>query len=129
MKQIPLKCSFYIKSYSQNSEQMSFLTCFKSDLSTFELRLLPNYCELFNYPWLTYVRLIIRARDQNLSMDTKWSFYSCPSFNFACTTSIVKSLKRQMFCKLINLESTHTTHKHASKCKHGACLKKWLLHF
>ena len=50
---------------------------FQSNLSTFELWLLPNYCELFNYPWLTYVKLIIGARDQNLLTDTKCSVYKC----------------------------------------------------
>jgi len=48
-----------------------FQNYFQRDLSTFELWLLQNYCELFKYPWLTYVKLIIRARDQNLLMGTK----------------------------------------------------------
>ena len=37
--------------------------------------LLPNYCELFNYPWLTYFNLIIWARDQNLLTGTKCGVY------------------------------------------------------
>ena len=45
---------------------------FQNDLSTFKLWLLSNYCELFNYPWLKYVKLIIGARDQRLLMSTKW---------------------------------------------------------
>ena len=56
-----------------------------------------------------YVKLIIGAGDQNLLTGTKWDVYSCPSFNFGCTTSIVKSLKRQT-CKQL--------------CKHGVVLKK-----
>ena len=96
-------------------------------MSTFELQSLPNYCELFNNLWLTYVKLIIGV-NQNLLMVTKCGVYRCPSFNFACTTSIVKSLKRQTFCKLINFESTHThytkSYKHASNhANMGACLK------
>ena len=70
-------------------------------------------------PWLMYVKLIIGARDQRLLMGTKWGTYNCHSFNCAYTTSIVKSLKRQTFYKLINFESTHTTHKHAIKWKMG----------
>ena len=46
---------------------------FQSDLITFELWLLPNYCELFNFPWLTYVKLIIGAVNQNLLTSTKCS--------------------------------------------------------
>ena len=94
-----------------------------------QLWLLPNYCELFYYPWLMYVKLIIGAGDQRLLMGTKRGTYNCHSFNCAYTTSIVKSLKRQTFCKLINFESTHATHKHAIKCKNGVFLKKWLMHF
>ena len=39
-----------------------FLALFSKQLP---LWLLPNYCELFNYPWLTYVKLIIGAKDQS----------------------------------------------------------------
>ena len=60
-----------------------------------------------------YVKLIVRAGDQRLLMCTKRGTYNCHSFNCAYTASIVKSLKRQTFCKLINFESTHThTHTH-----------------
>ena len=45
-------------------------------MNTFELWLLPNYCELFNYPWLTYVKLIIGVRDQNLLTGTKCDVYT-----------------------------------------------------
>ena len=83
------------KLWSKHWANVIFHHLFQSDLSTFELWLFPNYCELFNYPWLTYVKLIIGAGDQRLLTGTKWGVYSFPSFNCACTASIVKSLKRQ----------------------------------
>ena len=49
---------------------------FQSDLSTFELWLLPYYCELFNYPWMKYVKLIIGVGDQNLLTSTKCDVYN-----------------------------------------------------
>ena len=70
MKETLLKKSLWIKSYVQNSEQRSFLSIdFKS------LWLLPNYCKFFNYPWLTYFKLIIGVRDQNLLTGTKCGVY------------------------------------------------------
>jgi len=46
---------------------------------------------------LTYVKHIIGAGDQNLLTDTKCDVYRCPSFNFACIASVVKSPKRKHF--------------------------------
>ena len=112
-------------------ENVIFQYQFQSNLSIFELWLLPNYCELFNYPWLTYVKLIIGPRDQVLLTGTRCGVYKWPYFNFACATSIVKSLKKQTFRKLINFESTYTqTAKHASNHTNmGVCWKRWLVHF
>ena len=48
-----------------------FSTSFsRSDLSTFELWLFSNLCELFNYLWLMY-----GAGDQRLLTGTKWDIY------------------------------------------------------
>ena len=51
----PLKHSLWLKSYDQNSEQKSFSSIvFKLVWSTFELLLLSNYQDNFDYPLLTY---------------------------------------------------------------------------
>ena len=54
------------KLWSKQWARVIFQHRFQSDLSTFELWLLSNYCELFNYLYLTYVKLIIGVRDQRL---------------------------------------------------------------
>jgi len=61
------------KLYLKQWAKVIFQYWFQSDLSTFELWLLPNYCELFNFPWLTYVKLIIGVVNQNLLTSTKCS--------------------------------------------------------
>ena len=72
MKQTLLKKYLWSQSYGQNSKKnVIFQYCFQSYWSAFESSLLPNNCELFNYPWLTYIKLIIGAGDQNLLMGTK----------------------------------------------------------
>ena len=72
-----LKIRYGSKVMVKKQAKVIFQYRFQSDLSTFELWLLPNYCELFNYPWLTYVKLIIRAGYQNLLRDTKCGVYKC----------------------------------------------------
>ena len=72
---IHLKILYGSKVMVKKQANVIFQYQFQSDWSTFELWLLPNYCELFNYPWLTYVKLIIGAGDQNLLRDTKCGAY------------------------------------------------------
>ena len=64
------------KLWSKKWANFIFQYWFQSDLSTFDLWLPQHYCELFNYPWLTYVKLFIGARDQNVFTNTKWGVYN-----------------------------------------------------
>ena len=56
------------KLWSKQWAKVIFQYWSQSDLRTFESWLLLNYCELFNYPWLTYFKLISGVGDQNLLM-------------------------------------------------------------
>ena len=97
MKETSHKNSLWLKSYIQNSEKISFFSI-QSDLSTFKLWLLPNYCELFSYPWLTYVKPIIGAGDQNLLTGTKCDVYTL--FFFSLFTFPLFSLSLFSFLSL-----------------------------
>ena len=99
MKQTSLKNSLLDKtSWSKQWAKVIFQYRFQSNLSTFELWLLPNYCELFNYTWLTYVKLIIRVGNQNLLTSTKCDVYSttCPLIpKFMLLISLTKKKKKK----------------------------------
>lgn len=70
------KCFFGSNVMIKIVSKSHFSASFSKQFEHFWVVIFPHYFELFSYPWLTYFKLIIGAKDQRLFTDTKWDVYS-----------------------------------------------------